>query len=293
MKHWQYSLVALAMAISLFAAFASAQEPSAKDKQGPVNLLKNGDAETGTLENWKKWSKTISKGVHGGKHCFKRETYGIIYSKEYIPVDPEKTTTLSGWLKSDGKVGSKTYFGFMPLDKNKHRIYIEQVYALPKTEATLAEACKKEDTVITIANGANWKAHKLRLIAFDIDDSGKYADLPNRNLSPLNILKVEKEGEVWKVTLAKPCGQTFPAGTKVRLHRAGSAYLYTGCGGANVPHEWTQYTGKVKGFATFGYSENQWWPGTKFTRIVILANYRQKEEAVLLADDISVTVEDK
>jgi Carbohydrate binding domain len=295
MKRTILTALVLFAALPLLVGLAWAADAAKGPEPGApaANLVKNGDAETGNFENWTGWKELMSEGVHGGKHCFRQKGYTVIKSSEPIPVDPEKTYILSGWLKSAGEEDSKVYFGFVALDKDKKTIATQFVNAQAKTETTLAADCKKEDTVVKITDGTNWKVDVHRYIAFEVDDSGKYADLPNKNLSKRGTTVVEQKGDLWEVTMAAPIGKAYPAGTKIRQHRSGAGYMYTACSGKSVPQEWTRYTGKVSGVAASGYPANKWWPGTKYTKVLFLANYGMKKKGVLLADDISVTVEDK
>ena len=261
-----------------------------------VNLVKNGDAETGSLENWKNLTEVISENVHSGNYCFLVQGKKIPRSVEFIPVDPARTYTLKGWFKSASEKKSRLYFGFIPYDAKKRRILGQEVNCVEGTETTLVEACTTIDTVIKIANGAKWKAAGNMLIAFKADDSGKYEDLPNRKLSSRSITKIENKGDFWEIHLKNKCGKAYPAGTKVREHVSGGAsYGYTAAQGQTVPMEWTEFTGEIKGEAIKGKPYKKWWCGTKYARILIIGtdyNCKQDKEIELLIDDISMTESD-
>ncbi|MEI6422859.1 MAG: hypothetical protein WCP55_11625 [Lentisphaerota bacterium] len=81
----------------------------------------------------------------------------------------------------------------MPLDDKDRQISSESVNAIAETETELAAACTAADTVIKIKKGENWAAHANNCIAFNVDDSGKKTDLPNRELSSVEITKLEKD----------------------------------------------------------------------------------------------------
>ena len=277
------ALLALAVAWQL-APFARAQAQTA-------NLVENGDAEAGTLDNWTGFTKVVSQGAHSGTHCFSRTGVAHIKSKQIVPVDFNKTYTLSGWMKSVGQGQSTVYLGLIALDKNKHEIAPCHVYCIPATETTLAQACKKEDKVVRIADGGKWKGGLAMCIAFAVDDSGQFGDLPNRNVSSIGITKIEKEGDCWAVHLAKECGRAYPAGTKIREHSSGGTYIYCAASCKPVPMEWTQFKGTVKGMSKSAAPANQWWPGTKYAKVFIYANYRQGKEFEVLVDDIMVIEE--
>lgn len=254
-----------------------------------VNLVKNGDAETGDLNNWRGFTKIVSEGAHGGNWCFSRVGNARVTSREFIPIDPNKTYVLSGWMRSAGKDASKVYFGFVPCDAKKKRITPQQVLTITGTETILAEACGKGDTVIKVADGSKWKKITHARIAFEVDDSGQYTDLPNRKLSSPGVTKTENKGDYWEIHLKKPCGQAYAAGVKVREHASGGSYMYNAAGNKKVPAEWTLYSARVKGLAKRYGGRGKWWPGTRYVQILFLANYQQKLEFDLHVDDVLLT----
>lgn len=267
--------------------------PAAGFAQEAANLVKNGGAEAGTLDNWHNFSKVVSEAPHSGKFCFLRQGDAMVSSRELIPIDPSKTYVLTGWFKSVGKKPSRIYLGCFLYDARKTRICPHEVQCIAGTETTLVEACKKEDTVLKIADGAKWTTKGRSCVAFEVDDSGNYADLPNRKTTNFGITKIENKGDHWEVHLAKKCNLAYPAGTKVRKHVGGS-WMYSAAAAANVPAKWTQYTGPIKGVATQGAPTGQWWPGTKYVRILLLANHGPTgKDAELLVDDISMTISDE
>lgn len=255
-----------------------------------LNLVTNGDAETGNTDGWKTFRKVISEAPHSGKFCFSCVGSSMVRSsKAVIGIDPNKTYTLTGWFKSAGKGKSRLFFGYIPYDAKHRRISSEQVTYVAGTETTLAAPCAGDDTVIKVVDASKWKALRSGYIAFKVDDSGKYKDLPNRNLSGRGIVKVENKGNHWEIHLAEKCKQTYPAGTKVREHKAESGYIYNAASSRNVPMKWTKYTGKIKGIAESGMVRRQWPRGTRYARVILMANYTQNKEFELHVDDIVLT----
>ncbi len=279
-------LAALSLGMALTLSAGAADEK-------PTNLARNGDAETGTLDNWAGFDKAVTEGVHSGKFCFERKAYAPIQSADLIPIKPEKTYTLSGWFRSIGKEPSMIYFGYIPCDENKQVIEPQMVNPVAGTETTLFADTKRGDKVVKIASGAKWQALPYAFIAFDADDSGNYTDLPNRRLSSMGILKAEDKGQYWELQLQEVCGQEYAAGTKVREHLAGATYIYNAAPGMGINPTWGCCTGVIKGVAKSGIPMDHWWPGTKYARILILANHVQKDTADLLVDDIVLTESDK
>ena len=276
--------------IALLSATAWAADEGAAAE--PVNLIKNGDAETGTLGNWAGFSRVTTEDAHTGKSCFLRKGHYIIRSQELIPVEPDKVYVLTGWFKSAGDEESLLYFGYVPFDEKKRPIAPQHVNIVPGTETKLAEACTKTDTVVKVEDASKWKAWPHGCVAFDVDVTGKYQDLPNVNVSLLGITKVEQQGEAWAITLRKACGRAYPAGTPVRAQLSGGTYIYNAAARSPVPKEWRVFTGRLNGTAKLGGPSTRLWPGTRHVQILILANYSQRKGADLLIDDMTMVCVD-
>lgn len=261
--------------------------------QPPANLLKNGDAETGALDNWSGLSGVVSLEPHAGKFSFSRRGNATVTSTQLLPLDPDKTYTLTGWFKSAGQEPSRLHFGYIPYDADKKSIQPVNVTRLAGTETTLTQDCHPDDTIVKIANGAKWRIITHARIAFEIDDSGQYNDLPNRKLSGSGVNKIEDKGDHWEIHLANKCGLAYPAGTKIGEHISGATFIYNAASGAPVPHTWTKYTANIKGVARNGGPTNKWWRGTEYFRVLMLTNYAQNAEFELLIDDLAITVADQ
>ena len=220
-----------------------------------------------------------------------RTKHDEILTKELIPIDMAKTYKLSGWFKSNGKTESKIYFGYVPYDAEKREIQKIHIACFRGTETVLTADCSAEDTVVKIANGAAWRPNVPGgVIAFDVDDSGKLADLPNRNISSAGMIKVVNMGDHWEIHLKNKCGQAYPAGTKVRQQaHYGASFILNAAHGEVVPMEqWTQCAGVIKGCSKNTMENDQWVPGTAYARIT-LAEYQQDKEVQVLVDDIVMT----
>jgi hypothetical protein len=284
MKRWVWLVV-------LFSGIVFA--PCVRADDQPANLVKNGDAETGTLDHWSGFTKVSSDNPHSGKFCFLAQGNADARSNEFIPVDPAKTYTLTAWIKSLGKDANRALIGYIPFDADKNPILPQEVEVTFGSETKLFEACTAADTVIKITDGSKWQATENNCIAFKVDDSGKYADLPNRNLSTsFGVVKVENKGAYWEVQLKNACGQNYPAGTKIREHSAANGYIYNAFDGP-VPAEWTQCTGVIKSMADSGTPTDQWWPGTKYVKVIFLLNYQKDQNFSTAVDDVSVTASAK
>lgn len=201
-------------------------------------------------------------------------------TKNAIKIDPEKDYKLSGAFKlAPNSKPSKFYFGIMPLDNKGEQIRAQNVNMVANTDTELSVDCNPEDTVIKIKNGEKWEAGSILMIAFNTDNSGKYADLPNKELSGIGIVKVEKNGNVYDVMLVNKCGKKYVAGTKIREHRIGGSYIYA-FGGKDAQADWTEYC--------FTFKKHNLWPGTHGAKIIILANFGGDTYQTILLKDIKL-----
>ena len=246
------------------------------------NLLQNGDAEA-DLENWEPAQvQVVTENPHSGKSCFKTNTAEVI-GTAIIPVDGTKTYKYSGWFKSADDKKSKLFFGFSPMTADKKKITAVQVNIMKGTETVLTAGCIPEDSVIKIKDASTWDIKDdYSHIAFNIDDSGEYKDLPNATVSAPVIVKVEKKNDIWEVTLKQPCGMTFAADTKVRVHKE-MGYMYSVIEDIQSK-DWKEITANIKGTAKSGSGGMQFWPGTKYVKIVFLV----RNGGMIYFDDVKL-----
>ena len=64
--------------------------------------------------------------------------------------------------------------------------------------------------------------------------------------------------------------------------------MYTAMTGLNAPEKWINASGTIYGHSRQLISNNFWWPGTKYVKIVILANYNQTEAQELEVDMVKL-----
>ena len=122
--------------------------------------------------------------------------------KEFFDVDPAKSYTLTVSVRS----GNGKSSAFMPTieqyDAQGRQIYVAHTKVVPDTFTTLSAPVKKGDTHMLVANGAGWKSGSLKVIAFQAKED--QSDLPNYRLLWNTVTGAAKEGDSWRITLAKP-----------------------------------------------------------------------------------------
>ncbi|MFM8830718.1 MAG: hypothetical protein ACKOHM_06900 [Spartobacteria bacterium] len=219
-----------------------------------------------------------------------KDAAGTAFSEALIPVDPNAHYELSGFFMSEEGT-ALVYLGFDCYDADERRIGSVQVNPIPGTETELREDAKNGDKVLKIKNGSAWAFDpewtlSYGVVAFDVDASGAYGDLPNRKLSPMGITAIRQIGGQWEVELANPMGADYPAGTKVREQKASGAYGWI-VGKSGIGSQWVELKGKISGVSTAGLEPGKFWPGTRFVKVAILNLNREKDESPnVLVDDV-------
>ena len=253
------------------------------------NLLKNGGAETGDSAGWIEFPSVSATAKEGSK-AFVCKSGGRVLSEELIPINPELRYKLSGFFNSEG-AEAKMCLGFVSYDADEKEITSQQITPIIGTETKLREAASKGDTVLKIENGQQWVfdtkwTPDWGFVAFDVDDSGAYSDLPNRNLSGAGLKSIRQVGGQWEVELAKPLTADFVAGTKVRQHRAQGACLWLEP--QQVGSSWKEIKGRIAGVSEGVRQPGKFWPGTKFIKVIIVVDTPDLKDPILV-DEVAFT----
>jgi hypothetical protein len=271
-------------------AVAMASMPCLLQAQNPgENLLKNGGAESGDSGGWIEFPSVSATAKEGSK-AFVCKSGGRVLSEELIPINPELRYSLSGFFNSEG-AEAKMCLGFVSYDADEKEITSAQITPITGTETKLREAASKGDTVLKIENGQQWVfdtkwTPDFGFVAFDVDDSGAYSDLPNRNLSGAGLKSIRQVGGQWEVELAKPLPADFVAGTKVRQHRSQGACLWVDV--QQVGTSWKELKGRISGVSEGPRQSGKFWPGTKFVKVAILNETANFNDPVLV-DEVVFT----
>ncbi len=254
------------------------------------NLVKNGDAEdNASIKEWHKNLSWNNDDKVDGEGCFYGKKRNIwAFSPGFIEVDTAKEYRLSAWLKAVGKAKSTCYIGLAMYTGNKRSIQRPYVTVEKGTITELAAAVKAGDKVLKIKDCSKWNVGKIRStqVAFSVNED--YSDLPNFNVSNLAV-KLRKKANIYELTLRSPVKRDYPAGTRIRQHYAGGGYQYCAASNKIAPSRWKKYSAVVRGIAKYGAPDTQFWPGTRYVRIVVIINYKAKKgsDTQTLFDEVS------
>lgn len=214
----------------------------------------------------------LSDSAKTGKKAYLLKGTQTVYSLKITKIDPNKFYEASVWVKAAGAKPTFGYLGIASYDAQKRYIAHEHVMDVKNSLTELAEACQPTDTAIKIKDGAEWNKGAAQAVAFNA--KADKSDIPNRNVVFMKSIK--KNGDVYEVTLDKPVGKAYAAGTKVRQHIAGG-FIYPKYG--KVPTEWTLWKSKpIKGS---DLRAGVW------ARVVMLCNYPPCTNESMLFDDLT------
>ena len=246
------------------------------------------------------WTGAISRLTEtqeGGPDEYVLQAHGrtFLFSSQALPIDPTKIYSLRGKFRAvPGTSPSTFYFGVQPFDGQGRVISPEAVRAFPATETMLLEPAVAGSCILLVKDASRWKAGQDRCIAFDVDTTGKYGDLPNRSVTAAGVDAIRDSGKGWMVTLAKPLQRSWPTSTSVRQHGISARYIYCGAINQALPAEWQELGGDIGGEPRFGItSARHWWRGTRFARIVLLMNYDGDSKTAAQFQDICLKLREK
>lgn len=214
-----------------------------------------------------------------------------LLSDKAFAVDPTKKYRLSGTFRArPGAEPSVFCFGYAPYDAMDVRIITAAVNRIPDTETELAEEAKAGDTVLKIKDASKWdRDGDSRVVSFNVN--ADFSDLPNRDFADTVPGKITQMNDLWEVALKTPLKNGYTQGTRIRqqTHRGG-IYIYTGAGERKTSEGWQTFSGTITGFANSGMTAVQWWPGTCFARVLILANLNAKNRPIIEFKEITVEI---
>ncbi len=237
--------------------------------------------------DWKK-NKLVSDG-DGVLNVACVSSQAMLTAAKRIDIDPSKTYTLKFSVRAPDAVTepfSLILGGFAVYDKNGRAVSCIHSGVIANTQTEVAAGAKKGDTVLTVKDASNIKASpEYGIVAGAKQD---LSDLPNRDILSVGLKKVEKDGDVWKITLIRPLARNVKAGTSVRIHLNGG-YVYT-AGVKYVGKDWVTMSGKIKGIEVGSWGRNVWPAGTAKAEFIILANWNTQKTPVQIKD-VSLVIE--
>ncbi len=209
-----------------------------------------------------------AKRIVKAEDAFSFKGAGVILSAKSFTLDPAKKYQISGEFCQKGGKQTNLYLGFAPYDAKGRQIFSNMVNIVKDTQTEVAVDAKKGDTVVKVKDASKWNTKTpYSHIAFGAKED--LSDLPNSYRQATAVPNAQKQGEVWEIQLKKPLIQDVAAGTAVRQHTDGSAFIYT-AGSRKLTDQWVAMKGTISGISPFGLTWNKMWKGTAKVKVLIL-----------------------
>ncbi|MBR7130718.1 MAG: hypothetical protein IKC82_01845 [Lentisphaeria bacterium] len=215
------------------------------------------------------WTPSIQRILQDkGNGVFAIDRRANMTTEKLIAVEPGKTYTLSGEVRNGSdRPGNAIGIGWEIFNEQKVPLRGWMCRAVAKSSTTLAAPVKKGDTQIKIADGKNWQLLSWTWLQWNLKDD--LADLPTNNC--VQIKSVAKDGAGLILTLMRPFPEDLPAGTAVR--QAPRSDMFRGFPNlVKLNGDWQKFTLTLSGISKDGIHLRQWWPGTRYCRVVLMAN---------------------
>ncbi len=206
----------------------------------------------------------------------KMDSGAYYYSKKRLTIDPSRKYRLRGEFKlADGSKPIRVIFSADQYTEDGHRIAGCQVWTVPGTETELTAPVKKGDKILCVKDVSSWDlSNVLRLrtavVAFNVDKTGKQADLPNFEVAGGIVKVVPKEGFT-ELELKDSMRKAYPKDTPVRLHLDRS-FFGIGSGFLSLNNHWKKVDVTIMPMneASKTVTDKQLWPGSAKLGILLL-----------------------
>ena len=208
-------------------------------------------------------------GILGAAESGSFKGPGVLYGKNYIPVDTGSGYRLSGEFRALQGPAPGIRFGIALFDEKKQLIASLFLADVPGSLTELAEPAAAGSKTILVKDASKWKKHFSHYVKVAFNAKQDYSDQPNRDISKFYINKVVKDGKYWKVELRGPLAKSYPAGTLVRQHKEGGFLNFVLNSETKLSPEWRKFEGTIKGYAAHGAPMDKFWKTTRFARIAV------------------------
>ena len=259
------------------------------------NLFINGDLSYGNNTNFENFG-TYSNGYIS----YTTSNRYNINSTDFIPVDPNKSYTLTADFKSSN-TDAQYYLGIYEYDCDMKAVAASNVMYYPNTLTTLTQDLIKwsPDQIVNLADLSNWDnasslpSHRRGIIIWDYEDSTgyKYPEYTySRHVAyPLfTYSDIDKTNN--KITLTNPWSlDSALSGAKVSQSNSGSTYNYSLINGGRANTEWTTYTSTITGTNVNANDIHKFRPATKYVRLLLYMNTNATPDTTTYIKNISLT----
>lgn len=267
------------------------QQPPTRSSWKPVspNLLDARDAEPeAAVTHWSGLIERTTNDAHAGRAAYQMSRNGAIaMSTQSIPIDPQKTYRLSGWMRSlDPDHLVRGLIDLRQFDAQGNELLPWTVRPIT-SQGKLRSPAAKGEMELSL-HMTDWSIDQLipqtSLLAVELIAQPDTLKLPAQHAIRLSKITATDSGITLKLNM--PLEQEWPAQTPVRIHR----YVdHPRTYGSPVPATWTHFSVIIHPLPEDGSAAtNTLWPGVASARVAILCQTNNSDKAALLVDDLEL-----
>ena len=240
--------------------------------EDPDNLVRNGHAEYGDARFWSVADNRgtfVTTAAKTGDFAFWTDNPHINFISDMVPIDSTATYELSGAFRARPQPRG-LIFGLLFCDSEKRPIRSVNVNSVAGTETEIVAACAEGDRFLRVKDASSWLP--FQCAAFEPEKG-----VPNFNVTGM-VDSAYRTDNCWLIKLREPCGFTYPAGTRIVAHRAGSNGAYPCI--VEVPEHWVELRAEITPDML------RRWPGAAFARVAVMPRPPEQKGAEFFADDL-------
>ena len=213
------------------------------------------------------------------------------------PIDENTTVELSGQFRSTGTESSMIYFGLHSFGENGEEILSESINRVKEPLLIISKNTDMKSFILekkpeTWYNSINDQSY-LKIIGIYFD--GNIDRLPDYLINYPAYDTYADNNIILNKELPKEIyDKIVPFRTRAMNHFSSNAYDYSAACYAKVDRQWTKFEAIYNGYSIgYGDIKGKFRLGTKSISPFVLANYGQKDEAILEIKNIEITVKNK
>ena len=215
----------------------------------------------------------------------------FIFGKTKFDIDPAKKYTFKYTIVNNSDKMVIVYGGINAYDAAGKEYSSYSWQGNPKSMTEVVADAKKGDTKLTVKNGSAWVTNPSTSIV--VNAKADFSDVPNKNAVADRVIKREKTGDVWVLTLEKPLRADVKAGTVIRQHfHSGYFYLRGASPSRVAPKSSVTVNTTIQGNAAVlgRFNQKNWPVNAKKASFLLLSNYTNVKADVIIKD-ATLTIE--
>ena len=211
------------------------------------------------------------------------------------PIDENTTVELSGQFRSTGTESSMIYFGLHSFGENGKEILSESINRVKEPLLIISKNTDTKSLILEKKPETWYNSNRSDLKVIGIYFDGNIDRLPDYLINyPAYDTYADNNIILNKVLPKEIYDKIVPFRTRVMNHYSNSVYDYSAASHVKVDRQWTKFEAIYNGYSIgYGDIKGKFRLGTKSISPFVLANYNQKDEAILEIKNIEITVKNK